>query len=116
MTGASDPHAAAGTGTLVVLATMPAAEPGRLARALAEEHLARLVNEFPGVRSTFDWQRGAESGEQSYYLIRTTGNGCAALDRIHDVHASRFPELSALPVAAGSGPYLEWLRQSVTAA
>ena len=104
MTGASDPQPAAGTGTLVVLATMPAAEPGRLARAPAEERLAPLVNEFPGVRSTVDWQSGAESSEQSLLLIRTTGDGCAALDRIHELHGSRFPELSALPVAAGSGP------------
>jgi periplasmic divalent cation tolerance protein len=50
-------------------------------------------------------------------LFKTTDDGVEALRRrILDLHGYDVPEVLALPVVAGHGPYLHWVARNVTEA
>lgn len=95
----------------VALSTAPDAESGaRIARALVEERLAACVNLVPGVRSIYRWQERIEDEGECLLVIKTRRERVEALDaRLRALHPYELPELVALPVAAGSAPYLAWV-------
>ena len=110
-----DPPADGAAGALVVLVTIPAGEADSLARSLVEEGRAACVNRIPGVRSTYSWEGRVEVGEEVLLVCKTTVAGYASLEsRVRELHPYAVPEVLALAVAAGFGPYLDWLRRSVT--
>jgi periplasmic divalent cation tolerance protein len=96
---------------LTVLCTCPnAGEANRIARALVEEALAACVNIVPGVRSIFYWQGTVEEADEQLLIIKAPAGKFAGLEaRIRALHSYAVPEVLALPVAAGSGAYLDWL-------
>ncbi len=55
--------------------------------------------------------------EREVLLIFKTGAERveALIERISDLHPYDVPEVLALPVEAGHGPYLEWVRDSTGA-
>jgi periplasmic divalent cation tolerance protein len=120
MTGMAEPAAGAATGAshaLVVLITIPVAQAEAFAHALVADGRAACVNQLPGVRSTYSWQGRIERADETLLLVKTTVAGYPALERrVRELHPYDVPEVLALPVAAGFGPYLEWLKRSVTAA
>lgn len=95
----------------VALSTAPDAETGaRIARALVEERLAACVNLVPGVRSIYRWQGRVEDAGEVLLLIKTRAERVDALaSRLRALHPYEVPELLALPVSAGLGPYLDWV-------
>ena len=102
---------------LVVLVTAPASVAASIARTLVEEGRAACVNRTPPVQSTFVWQGRIEEAEEVLLIAKTTGAHYAALERrVRELHPYEVPEILALPVAAGFGPYLEWLNRSVMCA
>ncbi len=102
---------------LVVLIAIPAPLAPAVARTLVEEGRAACVNCLPGMRSTYTWAGGVEEAAEALLLVKTTAAGYPALERrVRELHPYEVPELLALPVTAGFGPYLEWLNRSVTAA
>ena len=63
------------------------------------------------------WQGRVEEDEETLLLVKTTLAAYPALERrVRELHPYDVPEVLALPVAAGFGPYLEWLKRSVTPA
>ena len=110
-------HPASGPGALVVLITIPETNAPGLARALVEEGRAACVNLLPGVRSTYAWAGRVEEAEETLLLVKTTAALYPALERrVRELHPYTVPEVLALPVAAGYGPYLDWIKRSVTPA
>ncbi len=102
---------------LIVLITIPQAQAPGLARSLVEEGHAACVNQLPGVRSTYLWDGRVEEADEMLLLVKTTGAGYPALERrVRELHPYEVPELLALPAVSGFGPYLDWLRRSVTTA
>jgi len=102
---------------LVVLITVPAEHAQALARRLVEEGRAACVNQLPGVRSTYVWDGRVEQADEALLLAKTTVAGYPALEkRVRELHPYEVPELLALPAAIGFGPYLDWLKRSVTPA
>ncbi len=102
---------------LLVMCTCPddtvAAE---IAAALVEQHLAACVNRMPGVKSWYRWQGQIEKDEEVLLLIKTTRERLAELEAmVRRLHPYEVPELIALPLAAGSAAYLQWVRDSVRA-
>jgi len=96
----------------VVLVTAPAQgdAAAKIARTLVEERLAACVNRVPGLVSTYWWQGKIEEDEEVLLVIKTSEEKLEALlKRVPELHPYSVPEVLALPVAAGHGPYLEWL-------
>jgi periplasmic divalent cation tolerance protein len=90
-----------------------AIEAERIATALVEERLAACVNVVPGVISTFRWE-GAVQREPEVLLIGKTRaeRMPAVIARVQALHSYSVPEVLAVPILAGAGPYLAWLRDA----
>jgi periplasmic divalent cation tolerance protein len=100
------------TDALVVLVTAPGADrAAEIARALVEERLAACGNVVPGLRSIYRWEGRVQDDAEALLLLKTTRDRFEALrERILALHPYQVPEVIALPVEAGSAPYLEWIR------
>ncbi len=86
------------------------ASAARIAHALVTERLAACVNRVAAVRSTYSWRGSVEDQAEVLLVIKTLGARYDALEqRIRALHGYELPEILALPVAGGSGPYLGWL-------
>ncbi|MFZ0334484.1 MAG: divalent-cation tolerance protein CutA [Candidatus Acidiferrales bacterium] len=104
--------------SIVVLVTCGSAkEARRLAGALVSKRLAACVNVMAvPVKSVYRWKGKVEAATELLMLIKTTRRKFAALEKeIRQLHSYETPEIIALPIAAGSKAYLEWLRNSVKA-
>lgn len=101
------------TDARVVLVTAPdvtAAE--RLVRALVEERLAACGSIVPGVVSIYHWQGETQRAQEVQILLKTNEARVGALlDRVPALHPYEVPEVLVLPVTAGLGAYLEWVRR-----
>ncbi len=96
---------------IVVLSTCGSAEEAAsIARALVERRLAACVNIVPGVRSVYRWKGAVEEAAEWLLVIKSSQ---ALFERLEEelrgMHSYETPEIVALPVAAGSASYLEWL-------
>jgi periplasmic divalent cation tolerance protein len=103
------------TDALVVLVTAPDAEAAAgLARALVEERLAACGNVVPGLRSVYRWEGAVRDEPEALLLLKTTRDRFEALrEAVLRLHPYQVPEVLALPVEAGSAPYLAWLSAQV---
>lgn len=104
------------TGKLVALVTCgSAAEAERIARTLVDERLAACVNiQKSRVLSIYRWKGKVERAREVLLLVKTSARHFRKLERrIRQLHSYQTPEIIALPVAAGSAPYLSWLEDSL---
>ena len=100
------------TDKFVVLVTCStAAEARRIARAVVDARLAACVNILPGaLESIYRWKGKVESARERLLLIKTSRKRLAKLQAtVERLHSYDIPEFIALPIAAGSPPYLAWL-------
>jgi periplasmic divalent cation tolerance protein len=97
---------------VVVLVACPDEETaGSIARALVEERLAACVSATADVRSVYRWRGGVEEARERLLVVKARADRLEALAaRVVELHPYEVPEILALPVARGLGPYLEWLR------
>jgi periplasmic divalent cation tolerance protein len=100
---------------LVLVTCANAAEARRIARSVVEARLAACVNILPGeVTSIYRWKGTVETARERLLFIKTSRKHLAklqaAVERIHSYDA---PEFIALPIAAGSRPYLKWMNESL---
>jgi len=100
-----------------VLVTVPDAATGEaLGRALVGERLAACVNVVPGVVSVYRWEGSIQRDSEALLILKTTAAGVEALsDGIVRLHPYDVPEVLALPVVGGHGPYLRWVEDEVEA-
>jgi periplasmic divalent cation tolerance protein len=96
---------------LVVLVTAPTAEKAaELGRALVGERLAACATLVPAVRSIYRWEGKVQDEGEALLVLKTTRDRFDALrDRALALHPYEVPEVIAVPVEAGSAPYLAWL-------
>jgi periplasmic divalent cation tolerance protein len=101
---------------VVALSTVGTAEDAeRIARALVERRLAACVNVVAGVVSVYRWKGEVCRDEERLLVIKTRAAKVEALrEALVALHPYELPELVALPVAAGHGPYLAWLDDGVS--
>lgn len=86
----------------------------QLARQLVEERLAACVNVIHPVRSFYRWQDKLCDEPETLCLVKTRLAAFARLRRrILELHTYEVPEIVAVPLVAGHGPYLDWLRAQV---
>lgn len=96
---------------LVVLVTAPSADQAaELGRALVDERLAACATLVPAVRSIYRWEGKVQDEPEALLVLKTTRDRFERLrDRALALHPYQVPEVIALPVEAGSAPYLAWL-------
>lgn len=101
------------TDAKIILVTAPDVETaGRLVRTLVEERLAACGNIVPGLRSIYRWQDEVHDEAEVLIVLKTVEARVAAvIERVPQLHPYDVPEVLVLPVEAGSGAYLEWVRQ-----
>ncbi|MFM7426365.1 MAG: divalent-cation tolerance protein CutA [Elainella sp.] len=96
---------------LVTAASQTDAE--ALAEALIAAKLAACVNLFP-VRSVYVWKQEVCRDQEWQLLIKTRLSLFPQLEvKIRELHSYQTPEIIALPIVAGSQPYLDWLAAQV---
>ncbi|MBW4443245.1 MAG: divalent-cation tolerance protein CutA [Plectolyngbya sp. WJT66-NPBG17] len=97
---------------LVTAASKPEAE--MIARSLISAKLAACVTLLP-VQSIYTWQDEIEQAEEWQLIIKSKLDRFPDLEaKICELHSYEVPEIIALPIVAGSQPYLQWISQQVT--
>jgi periplasmic divalent cation tolerance protein len=96
---------------VVALVTVPdVATAEKIADALLAERLAACVNRVGPLHSRFRWKGALDAADEQLLLIKARRSALTRIEaRIRGLHPYEVFELLALPVAAGSAPYLSWL-------
>src|SRR5215470_20087829 len=104
-----------GDDPIVVFLTAPNGEEAtRLADLLIGAQLAACVQILPEMESVFRWQGEVSRETEVLLIVKTTAEKFADLEReVRVLHSYETPEIVAIPIVAGSSPYLEWLTASV---
>ncbi len=91
-------------------------EAEKISRALIEENLAACANIIGPVRSIYRWQGKVEDAREYLIMIKTRTSLTSRIERaVGKLHSYEVPEIIALPIAAGSTPYLEWIAENTAA-
>lgn len=96
---------------LVSAGSLPEAE--AIATSLVKSKLAACVNLVP-IQSIYTWQGELHQEQEWQLLIKTDLSQFPTLEaKIRELHSYEVPEIIALPIVAGSQPYLDWISTSV---
>jgi periplasmic divalent cation tolerance protein len=101
---------------IVVLVTCASTrEARRIGRALVTRRLAACVNIVRApIESVYRWKTKVESAKEFLLIIKTSRTRFTALrEEVLQLHSYDVPEIIALPIAAGSRTYLDWISDSV---
>jgi periplasmic divalent cation tolerance protein len=86
-------------------------EAQKIAKLLIAEKLAACVQLLP-IESFYFWQDKTQNEAEVLLLIKTRADLFeAATARIKQIHSYTVPEIVALPFAAGSQSYFDWISQ-----
>lgn len=106
-----------GTGRPVVIAITTfskIAEARQFGAQLVEAQLIACVNLIPGVESIYRWKGKIEQDAEVIAVMKTTEDQLTELETwLQENHPYDEPEFLVLPVEAGAGGYLDWVRESV---
>ena len=101
----------------VTTATGSLEEAALISRALVERRLAACVQVVGPVESRYWWEGDVRVAQEWLCLAKTTAARWAAVEgAIRELHSYDLPEIVAVPLAAGSEPYLRWIEQETTTA
>jgi periplasmic divalent cation tolerance protein len=99
---------------VVLLTAANGEEAARLADLLIGAHLAACVQILPEIESVYRWEGKIERQAETLLLAKTTRSKFDELEReVRALHSYDTPEIIALPIVAGSAPYLAWLSENV---
>ena len=89
-------------------------EAARLADMLVGARLAACVQILPEMESVYRWKGNIERQPEVLLIAKTLRSRFAELERaVRALHSYDTPEIIAIPMAAGSRRYLEWLVANV---
>lgn len=98
---------------IVLVTAGSQAEADAIARTLISERLAACVSITP-INSIYTWKNEVCSENEWQLTIKTDLSLFEALEtKIREIHSYEVPEIIALPILAGSEPYLQWIRKQV---
>ena len=105
---------AADEAIVVLMTAANGEEAARLADLLIGAHLAACVQILPEMESVYRWQGKIERQAEVLLLAKTTRSKFEDIEReVRVLHSYDTPEIIALPIVAGSAPYLAWLSDSL---
>ena len=103
--------AAEGSEVVVLVTAASSEEAEKIGRIIVESRLAACANIVGGLRSIFRWDNKIDVENECLMLIKTTLERYPELEiAVRKHHSYAVPEIIALPVVAGSAPYLKWMR------
>lgn len=86
----------------------------RVAAVLLEERLAACVNLLPGATSMYHWKGEICEEREVVAVIKTTKEAFPEMEKVLAAqHPYEIPEILAIPAAAGSEDYLNFVRKNV---
>jgi periplasmic divalent cation tolerance protein len=89
-------------------------EAARIADMLVDAHLAACVQILPEMESVYRWQGRIERQAEVLLIAKTTKAKFDQLEsEVRALHSYETPQIVAVPLVAGSAPYLEWLSASL---
>lgn len=89
-------------------------EAKRLAMLVLKRKLCACVNIIKNIESFFWWQGKIDTAKESLLVIKTRKSFLPRLFKaIRLAHSYEVCEIVALPVVAGSKPYLDWISRSL---
>ena len=98
---------------VVMVTTSSEDEAVAIAALLVRDHLAACVSLFP-VSSIYTWNKKVQNEPEWQLMIKTHPDKFTALEtKVRELHTYDVPEIIALPVTAGSMPYLNWISTQV---
>ena len=99
------------TGKIIVFCLCESqAQAESIATSLVERQLAACVNILPEVTSIYRWKGELEKSQEVMLVIKTRHNLFDELrTEMTRLHSYEVPEIVAIPVAAGSSAYLNWI-------
>jgi periplasmic divalent cation tolerance protein len=66
------------------------------------------------MESVYRWQGQIERQAEILLIVKTAAGKFAELEReVRALHSYETPEIVAVPIVAGSQPYLDWLSESL---
>ncbi len=87
----------------------------KIAKLLVEQMLAGCVQVVGPISSTYWWEENIEAAQEWLCIIKTKRILFEKLSAaIQVVHPYRVPEVTAVPIVAGSKDYLDWLQSVLT--
>ena len=87
-----------------------------IAHKLLDRKLAACVNIIPTMTSLYTWEGEVCADEELLLIIKTTKSAFDELaSTVEEIHPYDVPEIIAVPLAAGSKDYLDWIHQVVEA-
>ena len=90
------------------------AEAARLAEMLVGAQLAACVQILPPISSVFLWKGTITRQNEVLLVAKTERSRFEEVEReVRALHSYETPEIVALPITAGSLPYLKWLAASL---
>jgi periplasmic divalent cation tolerance protein len=99
---------------LVLTGTSSHAEAQAIADAAVEQRLAVAVQVIGPVASTYRWEEQVTHAEEWLCLLKTSALLYERVEQtIRSLHSYKLPGILAIPIAAGSAPYLAWFAQAL---
>src|ERR1700741_3512870 len=97
-------------GIVVLMTAASFDEASRIAEMLVNQRLAACVQVLPEMQSIYFWKNEVQRDREVLMIAKTVRANFAALEQqVRAMHSYETPEIVALPIVAGSEPYLEWL-------
>jgi periplasmic divalent cation tolerance protein len=105
----------AGEAIVVLITTANKEQASQLAGMLVGKGLAACVQILPQIESVYRWQGEIERQQEVLIIAKTVRSNFEQLQiAVRQTHSYEIPEIVALPIVAGSRPYLEWLSANVS--
>jgi periplasmic divalent cation tolerance protein len=99
---------------VVMMTAANADEAASLAEMLVRTQLAACVQILPPIESVYRWQGTIARESEVLLIAKTERSKFEEIDReVRALHSYETPEIIALPITAGSVPYLRWLSASL---
>jgi periplasmic divalent cation tolerance protein len=104
------------TNKIVVLVTCRSIkEAQQIGHALVERKLVACANILAPLHSIYRWKGKVDVATEVLLILKSSRLRFGAIDSaIRKMHSYHVPEIIALPIAAGSRSYLDWISRSVS--
>ncbi len=90
-------------------------EARKITQGLLKERIVACVNILDGVESHFTWKGKLEHSKETLLVIKAKQKVFEqVVNVVKKLHSYDNPEIIALPIVAGSWPYLKWIDEVVS--